>query len=82
MQIFGRYNAPSSLQGLLKGIVACRLFGVSHQNTMIPSRIRSPINTLPIDASDSLTTKVANDRQLTLCPGFTTSRGPSHTLLV
>ena len=70
MQIFGRYNPPSCMQGLLKGIVAYRLLGVSHHNTTIPSRARSPINTSPIDTSDSLTTKAANDRQLTLCSWF------------
>ena len=82
MQIFGRYNAPSWMQGLLNGIVLCRLFGVLYHNTMIDLCERSPINMLPVNISDSLTTKVGSNRQLTLCPGFTTSHGSLHTLIV
>ena len=61
MQIFGRYNAPSCMQGLLKGILAHWLLGMLHQNTKIPSRARSPINTSPVDTSDSLITEEADD---------------------
>ena len=82
MQIFGRYNAPLCMQGLLKGILARWLLGVLYHNTMIPSRARSPINTSPVDASDSLITEAADDRQLTLFPGFTTSHGFLHPFLV